>query len=105
MVRLELSESHEGRALRLCFSCEPEDSRFSFVEIACQGVIHARLPEFHPCAFVDEVEVEDIGKGQIEGANFRIKDFGSSGLDVTCHSFRFSLDVVTSEANRSLPLI
>jgi len=57
-------------------------SRAADVTLRFRGVQHAVLPKISPILFLSELEIEEIRSDQLEGTNYRTKEFCEGGLEV-----------------------
>ena len=51
------------------------------------GVRYFKVPEVNGDFYLSEIELENVSADQLEGVNFRFKDYGGSGFEVLSREF------------------
>lgn len=65
-----------------------EFERFKFeVGLKFMGVSRFKVPEVNGAFYLSEIELENVSADQLEGINFRFKDYGGSGFEVLSRGF------------------
>ena len=62
--------------------------RFEYdVGLKFVGVRYFKVPEVNGDFYLSEIELENVSADQLEGVNFRFKDYGGSGFEVLSREF------------------